>query len=157
MWYDGRKDLPLNAPGDVPKSATSTRFAGYASSPDGIHWTKHTHPVFGEGAGAVDVKKINGVYVMAYESGEGTRVAVSPDGIYSWTAKGLWVPLSGRDFDRYGQVTPMIFAGPRGRVDTLFIGAATAATWDRNMIARVRLTQAQLDQVAPAGPQASNP
>ena len=150
MWYDGRKDLPLGAPGDVPKSANSTRCAGYASSPDGIHWTKHTHPVFGENAGGVDVKKINGVYVMAYESAAGTQVAVSPDGIYSWTAKGLWAPLSGRDFDRYGQVTPMIFAGPRGRVDMLFIGAATAASWDRNMIARVRLTQAQLDQVAPA-------
>ncbi len=157
MWYDGRKDLPLSAPGNVPKSATSTRLAGYASSPDGIHWTKHTHPVFANGAGGVDVKKINGVYVMAFESAEGTQVAVSPDGIYSWTAKGLWAPLSGRDFDRYGQITPMIFAGPKGRVNSLFIGAATAASWDRNIIARVRLTPAQLDQVAAPAAQASNP
>ena len=73
---------------------------GYAASPDGIHWTKHTHPVFDHDAGAVDVKKINDVYVMAYESAEGTQVATSPDGIYNWTAKGLWVPLSGRDFDQ---------------------------------------------------------
>ena len=92
MWYDGRKDMPLDATEDVPKSATSTRFAGYASSPDGIHWTKHTHPVFGHDAGGVDVKKINGVYVMAYESGEGTQVAVSPDGIYSLDRQGVVGP-----------------------------------------------------------------
>ena len=156
MWYDGRKDLPLNAPGNVPKSATSSRCVGYASSPDGVHWTKHTHPVYAGNAGGVDVKKINGVYVMAYESAEGTQISASPDGIYSWTSKGLWVPISGRDFDKYGQVTPMMLVGPRGRIETLFVGAATAATWDRNMIARVHLTPAQLAQVAAPAAQASS-
>ena len=92
MWYDGRKDMPLEAPGNVPKSATSTRSVGYATSPDGIHWTKHTHPVYGQDAGGVDVKKINGVYVMAYESAEGTQVAVSPDGIYHGPPRGYGSP-----------------------------------------------------------------
>ncbi len=155
MWYDGRKDLPLNAPGNVPRSATSTRSVGYATSQDGVHWTKRG-PVHGLGAGGIDVKKVDGVYVMAYESAEGTQASVSTDGI-SWIPKGLWVPLSGRDFDRFGQVTPMMMVGPRGRLDTLFIGTATAASWDRNMIARVHLTPAQVAQVASPAAQASNP
>ena len=41
MWYDGRKDLPPGSPAEgVPKSPTSSRSVGYATSNDGIHWTK---------------------------------------------------------------------------------------------------------------------
>ena len=37
MWYDGRKDLPLNAPDkNAPKAALSQRYVGYAELQDGL-------------------------------------------------------------------------------------------------------------------------
>ena len=39
LWYDGRKDFPPNAPvKDVPKSPSSHRSVGYATSADGMTW-----------------------------------------------------------------------------------------------------------------------
>ena len=97
MWYDGRKDLPPGAPAEgVPKSPTSSRSVGYATSKDGLRWTKHPgNPVLGGDAGGVDVERVGAGYVMVYESHEGTRAATSDDGI-SWKDRGLWVPRSGR-------------------------------------------------------------
>ena len=82
LWYDGRKDLHPGALAEgAPTSTDSHRYVGYATSRDGIRWNKHPgNPVFANDAGGVDVKPLGGGYVMAYESHEGTRLAVSTDG-----------------------------------------------------------------------------
>jgi sucrose-6-phosphate hydrolase SacC (GH32 family) len=136
MWYDGRKDLPVGAPAEgVPKSPTSTRSVGYATSKDGLHWAKYEkNPVFGHDAGGVDVRKIGKQYVMVYESHEGTKLATSRDGIV-WAGHGLWLAKSGEALDAAGHVTPSLLVVP-GRQDVLvFFGAAAAGTWDHNAVA----------------------
>ena len=136
MWYDGRKDLPPGSPAaNVPKSPESRRAVGHATSKDGIHWTKHPgNPVFGHDAGGVDVKRIANHYVMVYESHEGTMAATSRDGV-SWHDRGLWLSRSGEAIDRAGHVTPMLLLGQDGRPGRVFVGAASADSWDHNMIA----------------------
>jgi beta-1,2-mannobiose phosphorylase / 1,2-beta-oligomannan phosphorylase len=155
MWYDGRKDLPPGAPADgVAKSPTSSRSVGYATSKDGIRWTKYHHnPVLGGDAGGVDVKRVGEGYVMVYESHEGTKAATSDDGI-SWQDRGLWVRRSGGKIDRHGQVTPMLFPGENGRW-TLYFGAAGVASWDHNSIAEVVIQSEQIEKLA--GPRRSKP
>lgn len=136
MWYDGRKDLPMGAPDpDAPKSPTSTRGVGYATSRDGLHWHKYpANPVFGHDAGGVDVKRAGGQYLMAYESRAGTRLATSRDGI-AWTDRGLWLVRSGQAFDAAGHVTPFLLIGPAGTLDAVYFGAAAKLSWDHNAIA----------------------
>ena len=147
MWYDGRKDFPPGAPvKDVPKSPAATRSVGYATSPDGLKWTRHRgNPVFGNGAGAVDVRRVADGYVMLYESHEGTRAATSGDGI-RWRDRGLWLAKSGGGGkrgtddppDAHGHVTPHLLLTPGGgdgRAAVLYFGAAAAASWDRNAVA----------------------
>jgi hypothetical protein len=148
MWYDGRKDLPLGAPAEgVPKSPMSRRSVGYATSPDGLRWTKHPgNPVLGGDAGGVDVERLGSSYVMAYESHEGTRGATSDDGI-SWKDRGLWVPRSGGEIDRHGHVTPMLLMGDGGRW-RLYFGAARAVSWDRNSIAEVVIPPGQIEKLS---------
>ncbi len=140
LWYDGRKDLQPGALAEnAPTSKDSHRYLGYAMSRDGTRWTKHGgNPVFGYDAGGVDVKRLGDGYVMVYESHEGTKVAVSPDGI-AWRDRGLWVPWSGADIDRHGHVTPMFLMRPDATGAELFVGAARAGSWDRNQIVRFRL------------------
>lgn len=137
MWYDGRKDLPPGAPDtEAPKSPTSTRSVGYAVSSDGVHWTKHGgNPVFGHDAGAVHVVKWSDRYWMVYESGRGTMLAHSADGV-AWKAGGMLAPVSGQPIDRHGHVTPFILTGDDGEPWRLFVGAAAAESWDRNTIVR---------------------
>jgi sucrose-6-phosphate hydrolase SacC (GH32 family) len=137
MWYDGRKDLPAGAPAEgVPKAPTSTRSVGYATSEDGVHWTKHEkNPVFGHDAGGVDVAKLGEKkFLMVYESRDGTRLATSGDGL-TWRDHGLWVERSGGPTDAFGHVTPHLRVWPGQRLATLYFGAASAATWDHNVIA----------------------
>lgn len=137
MWYDGRKDLPAGAPvgPGVPTSATSSRSVGYATSRDGLHWTKHAgNPVFGHDAGGVDVKRVGDEYVMAYESHEGTQRATSRDGI-AWQERGLWLPKSGGPPDAFGHVTPFLLVGAEGQLEAVYVGAASAPSWDHNAIA----------------------
>lgn len=138
LWYDGRKDLPPGPlAGSAPTSRDSHRFVGLATSRDGLHWVKYpANPVFGRDAGGIDVKRLGGRYVMVYESREGTCAATSRDGI-SWVDHGLLMPRSGEALDRYGHVTPMLLQAT-GTTE-LFLGAARAASWDRNQIVRVRL------------------
>lgn len=149
MWYDGRKDLPFGAPAKgVPKSPTSSRSVGYATSKDGLRWTKDPrNPVLGGDAGGVDVVRHGAGYVMVYESHEGTRAATSDDGI-TWKDRGLWVPRSGGEADPQGHVTPSLLVGARGRPWTLYFGAARAASWDHNAIAEVVIPDRQLDMLA---------
>lgn len=135
MWYDGRKNFPPCTPvKDVPISTDSHRYVGYATSNDGLTWSRHgDKPVFGNDAGGIDVKRIGDVYVMLYESHGGTRYAKSRDGV-RWDDSGWLVEKSGNDVDRHGHVTPFLLTGGKAK-SWLFFGAARAASWDRNCIA----------------------
>jgi hypothetical protein len=153
MWYDGRKDLPLNAPDkNAPKSATSQRYVGYAESRDGLHWRRvQTKPVYADDAGGIHVQRVGQHYVMVYESGAGLKLADSPDGIH-WQSRGLWMPKSGTDADRYGCLTPFLFLFSGGQTGYVYFGAASAPTWDANSMARAPLTKTQIDQTLQLSP-----
>lgn len=140
LWYDGRKDFPPDAPvTGVPQSSTSRRCVGYATSNDGLRFTRQgDHPVFGHDAGGVDVKRLGARLVMVYESRDGTRLATSEDGI-AWTNRGLLVARSGTNVDAFGHVTPNLLADPDGEIRRLYVGAAGATTWDRNVIVLFKL------------------
>ena len=146
MWYDGRRDLPIGAPAEgVPKSDRSVRAVGYAESGDGLTWTRpQTEPVFGEDAGGVHVVRVGATLVMTFESREGTRLATSPDGL-TWQSQGLLVDRSGTDIDRFGHVTPFLLVEPESV--TLFAGAASSGSWDRNRIVRISLSLRQRARV----------
>lgn len=90
MWYTS-----------LSQAGNWRNFIGYATSTDGIHWTKHPTPVLGPGAdwtwdeyGPVhaSVVRDGGAYRMYYGSGSGTGgqsqggigLATSPDGV-TWT------------------------------------------------------------------------
>lgn len=141
MWYDGRKDLPLNVPSPgAPKSRDSRRSVGYATSSDGRTWTKHpASPVFGHNAGGIDVKRFGQTYLMLYESHSGTKAAVSDDGIV-WKDRGLVVERFGRDLDAAGHVTPFLMLHPHRATATLYLGAAADHAWNHNSIAAVRFS-----------------
>lgn len=140
MWYDGRKDLPPGAPdANAPKSPTSTRSVGYATSKDGLDWTKYAkNPVHGNDAGGVHVVRFRDCYVMTYESHSGTMASVSRNGV-SWRRAGMLLEPSGQPLDAHGHVTPFLQISKSGKSHQLFVGAARAATWDRNSIARIIL------------------
>ena len=146
MWYDGRRDLPIGAPAEgVPKSDRSVRAVGYAESGDGLTWTRpQAEPVFGEDAGGVHVVRVGATLVMTFESREGTRLATSPDGL-TWQSQGLLVDRSGTDIDRFGHVTPFLLVEPESV--TLFAGAASSGSWDRNRIVRISLSLRQRARV----------
>jgi hypothetical protein len=152
LWYDGRKDLPPGGLAEgAPTSADSHRFVGHATSGDGINWTKHRgNPVFGHDAGGADVKRVGGMYLMAYESHEGTKAAVSRNGI-SWQDRGLWLPRSGGEIDRHGHVTPMLLVRQDRKPAQLFVGAARTGSWNRNRIVWIRLGPDWLTRL-PGGP-----
>lgn len=145
MWYDGRKDFPPDAPvKDVPKSPTSHRSVGYATSKDGLHWSRHrANPVFGNDAGGVDVKRWGDKWLMLSESRMGTRWAISTDGI-AWTDKGLFVEKSTTKFDAFGQVTPCLLLDADNKRHRLYFGAAEATTWDHNSIAELAIDNERL-------------
>jgi predicted GH43/DUF377 family glycosyl hydrolase len=120
MWYDGQDG--------------SSRHIGYATSADGKSWTRHAqNPVF-KNAGAVDVKRVGGSYVLVTESAVGTYWATSPDGIHCWTDRGLLFGLSGKAYDAHGQVTPFVQVD-QGKLRAIWFGGASVATWDKNRIA----------------------
>lgn len=119
MWYDG--------------SAGGRRHVGLATSADGVTFTRAPqNPVLLD-AGAVDVKRVGGVYVMLREGGDGTYLAISKDGV-CWVDRGKLVGLSGGAFDRYGQVTPSLELDG-DRVRALWFGGASAPAWNKNRIA----------------------
>jgi hypothetical protein len=148
MWYDGRKDLPPDAPAEnVPKSSRSVRAVGYAESRDGYAWERAGKaPVFGGDAGGVHVTRVGDGYAMVYESRDGTRLAIGTDG-RTWAARGVLVARSGGDADAFGHVTPFLLTGPGRKAATLFVGAARSKSWDQNSIARVTLTPTQLRRI----------
>jgi hypothetical protein len=145
MWYDGRKDFPPGSPVQgVPQSARSQRWVGYATSRDGLTWQRHpANPVFGHDAGGVDVKRIGKKLILLYESREGTRLAKSDHGI-KWQDVGLLVKKAGRPVDAFGHVTPFLLLDAEKGVHYLYVGAARAASWDRNQIAVIPLPERDL-------------
>ncbi len=147
MWYDGRKDFPPGAPvKGVPISPTSHRSVGYATSTDGITWTKYQgNPVFEYDAGAIDVKRVGKTLLMLRESHEGTRFAVSQDGIH-WKDGGSFVNKSTSPWDAHGHVTPFLLLDPQMQIHRLFVGAASAATWDRNRVAVLEISNDRLNK-----------
>lgn len=139
LWYDGRKDFPPGAPvKNVPKSNTSRRYVGYATSKDGLRFTRPgPDPVLGNDVGGVDVKRLGTRLVMVYESRDGTGLATGTDGI-KWSDEGLLVAKSGTKVDAFGHVTPNLLVDADGKVRRLYVGAAAAATWDRNCIVMLK-------------------
>jgi len=118
MWYDG--------------TGPSGRHVGYATSTDGLTFERHpSNPVF-LNAGAVDVKKVGGVYVMLREAGDGTYWATSTEGT-CWVDRGKLFGLSGAAFDAYGQVTPFLEV-EGGGLKAVWFGGASVATWNKNRI-----------------------
>ncbi len=148
MWYDGRKDFPPDAPvKDVPKSSTSKRCVGYATSKDGVHWIKHNkNPVRCDDVGAVDVKRVGDRLLMVYESRDGTRFATSKDGL-AWDDKGLFRKKSGSKIDLFGHVTPFLLVDYDKLEHRLFVGAAGATSWDCNCIATIAIRDAELNRL----------
>lgn len=119
MWYDG--------------AANGLRHVGFASSNDGVNFTRHPgNPVF-LNAGAIDVKKVGGVYVMLREGGDGTYWATSVDGL-CWVDRGKLFGLSGKSYDVYGQVTPFLQVD-NGVLKAVWFGGASVNTWNKNRIA----------------------
>lgn len=119
MWYDG--------------TGNGQRHVGFASSSDGVHFTRHPgNPIF-LNAGAIDVKKIGNVYVMLREGGDGTYWATSVDGL-CWVDRGKMFGLSGKAYDAYGQVTPFLQV-EGGALRGVWFGGASVNTWNKNRIA----------------------
>jgi hypothetical protein len=144
LWYDGRRDLPLDAPdASAPKSADSRRAVGHATSRDGFTWTKDVaNPVLADDSGGVDVFQTPAGLGMVIESQAGVLAAASRDG-REWKQLGLLIAKDDASEERYGHVTPFVLPTPDGSGATLYYGAAAAATWDQNEIRRRRLTDDQ--------------
>ena len=142
MWYDGRKDLPPDAPDqNAPKSNTSQRHVGYATSRDGIHWERHG-PVYDHDAGGIHVLSIGGHLAMLVEGRFGTEAATSRDGI-RWRRIGLLVERAEAPAEQHGHVTPFLLPDQDGAGATLFYGAAAERAWNVNTIWGRRLSDAQ--------------
>lgn len=130
MWYDG--------------ASSGGRHIGLATSTDGVNFVRHpANPLFHH-AGAIDVAKIGGVYVMVRESQDGTYWATSVDGV-CWVDRGKLFGLSGAAYDAFGQVTPFLEVSG-GALRAVWFGGAPAVSWDRN-----RIGAAYAPGAAPAG------
>ena len=132
IWYDGQ---PTEASATTNPIAAVVkregRAVGFAQSRDGLQWTRKLEPVFHEGAGAVHVSHIGARWIMLMESLTGVHWSQSPDGLV-WGDRGILLPLSGEDLDRFGHVTPFLHHDESGT--RIFFGAAGRRTWDGNTV-----------------------
>jgi len=144
MWYDGREDLPPDVPDPkAPKSNTSQRHVGYATSRDGIHWERHgSAPIYDHDAGGVHVLRIGTHFAMLVEGRLGTDAATSRDGIH-WRRIGLLVECLDLPAERHGHVTPFLLPDRDGVGATFFYGGAAEPAWDANTIYSRRLSDEQ--------------
>jgi hypothetical protein len=147
MWFDGCQGP--NA-GLGLEQCMGFRNAGYATSTDGIHWTKSASNPIIPAFEAVNVTKYRGTYFMVGENQQGTRLESSPDGI-TWTDNGMLVSLSGGADDQYGHITPDLFLGPDGRPKTLYLGLARGSCWCQNLMGAALLDGTELDSFVSAG------
>lgn len=133
MWYDGRENVSLSAPAaNVSKVANSQARVGYAESEDGINWTRKKIDSSFQ-ASAVHITRIQNSYVMLFESRDGTKWAVSENGL-NWTSQGLLVP-STETVGKFGQVTPFLWWDGKDTEASIYFGAATETTWSQNQMA----------------------
>ena len=120
MWYDGQ-------------IYGVARHVGYATSPDGYNWTKHSgNPVLLH-QGAVDVDRVGDWYVLLSESGNGTLLFVAKNPA-EWTSLGQLFGKSGQGYDAYGQVTPFLLVDG-GAAKAILFGGASHSCWCKNRIA----------------------
>ncbi|MBO4350848.1 MAG: hypothetical protein J6A01_07895 [Proteobacteria bacterium] len=119
MWYDGQ-------------AQGQGRHVGLATSTDGIHFTRHPSNPLLLNAGAIDVDKVGGVYVMLMEGQDGTYWATSVDGL-CWVSQGKLFNRSGASYDAYGQVTPFLEVSG-GKLRAVWFGGASVSSWNRNRI-----------------------
>jgi len=118
MFYDG--------------TSRGRRHVGLATSADGRTFTRHPRNPLVLDAGAVDVQRVGGVWVMLRESGAGTLWSTSPDGL-CWVDRGRLFGLSGGSSDRFGQVTPHLQLID-GVPSAIWFGGASVVSWNRNRI-----------------------
>jgi hypothetical protein len=130
LWFDGSEQDTTN-PGKI-KPGTG-RHVGYATSTDGLAFTKWPgNPVF-LNSGAIDVEYINKTYVVVEESGRGIywRKGTNQTN-FEPVARQLF-PNINTSFDAYGHVTPFILV-ENGKWVSTYTGAATVKSWDRNRV-----------------------
>ncbi|MHA1683033.1 MAG: hypothetical protein ACTSUE_18995 [Promethearchaeota archaeon] len=147
MWYDGSEKDPAHPTEPKPGSG---RHVGYATSIDGISWTRWSgNPVFND-SGAIDVEFFDGAFIAVEESGTGIRWRTGSNQTnWEQSYKVLFSKMD-TPFDPYGHVTPFIFIEGGSWVAT-YTGAATSEGWNRNRIAvwypmkNVTLTSVALD------------
>ncbi len=144
MWYDGRKDLPPDAPDPkVPKSNVSQRHVGLATSRDGLNWQRHgSEPLYDHDTGGIHVVRIGEHLVMLSESRKGTEYATSRNGI-NWRKGGLLVERFASPAERYGHVTPFLLPDMDGSGATLYYGATAESAWNANTLSARRLSAGQ--------------
>jgi len=145
MWYDGCKELPLNAPAkNVPKSASAQKFVGYAESKDGMKWERKSSEPIWDGATAVHVSRLGNGFVMVYESHAGTQFGVSKDGVV-WKRGGILVEKAST-FEAFGHVTPFLLMEGNAK-PLLYFGAAREGTWDVNCMAAMALNDTMMEKI----------
>jgi beta-lactamase class A len=112
MWYAGRRRDPegLKTPVDV----------GYATSPDGVHWTKSTaNPVLGRGPrGDYDENLISAPYVL-YDGGQFHMWYSAANYAGKWSIDYATSP-DGIEWAKYGD-NPLFAAAGTGRWDAVYV------------------------------------
>jgi hypothetical protein len=153
MWYDGCQGVYA---GTGAEPCLGFRNAGYATSTDGLHWTKSSANPIISPIEAVNVVQYRGTYFMVGESQQGTRLESSLDGV-SWTDRGFLVGLSGGPDDQSGQITPDLLLGPDGLPKTLYMGLGRNSCWCQNLMGAALLDGTELDAFVAAGAPPATP
>lgn len=130
MWFDGSQADPAAPTRALPGSG---RHVGYATSTNGLNWTRWPGNPVVRNSGAVDVEHLAGQYVLVEESRVGVYYHVGSNET-SFSPPRLLFANAGGDFDPYGHVTPFILLRDGAWVAT-YTGAATRTTWDGNRVA----------------------
>jgi hypothetical protein len=164
MWYDTTSGTDYFAP-------ITEQSIGYATSSDGLVWTKYPNPVF-SGFAAVDVTKWQGVYFMLLQGAwQGTLLATSADGI-SWQSKGTLIspslmpkpendPLYDSATDKtLGHLTPFLFFGPTQKPEAIYMGGGLpygAAAYNHSAMYVYKLDGSELNQFLPTAASTQTP
>ena len=74
------------------------------------------------------------------------EMTVASDNGVAWQDVGLLAKKTGTSKAAFGHVTPFLLLDAEKEVHYLYVGAAKAATWDRNQIAVIPLTQKELSR-----------